>query len=242
MKRWALLAATLILVACSPKGTVIPADPTKWDTIQKQAQSLSQEDRRLLAAYMVRQSLAGAFSGGKPNIPAGTTIGKAITDQQKFEADATKAQLDEQITKAKAAAARAKAEAALNDAVILTVIGKTYIPKNIYAERFSDNVQFVIAVHNRTQKDISGIKGAIQFDDMFGSQIKSVNVSMDDAKIGAGKIYTTSNYSIELNQFNQDDSKLAGTDLAKMKVTFHPEMIIFADGTKMTVPTETETP
>jgi len=37
---------------------------------------------------------------------------------------------------------------------------------------------------------------------------------------------------IDVNQFDDADQKLAATDLSKLKATFAPEMIIFADGTK----------
>jgi len=118
MKRWWMVAAALLLVSCSPKGVVIPTDPAHWDQLSSSTKQLSTEDRRLLAGYLVRQSLAGAFSGGKPSVPPGTTIGQAIAEQKKFEADATQKQVADEILKAKAAAQLASAEAALNNAAL----------------------------------------------------------------------------------------------------------------------------
>jgi hypothetical protein len=233
------LALALVVAGCSPKSATIPQDPAQWDQLTEKAKQLNEEDRRLLAAYLLRQGIAGAFAGGNPSIPAGMTIGKAIAEQKKFEGEAAKAGAEEDLLKAKAAAARAKAEAELNNAVAVTITEKTFVPENIHAGRFSDEVRFVIAAHNKTQKDIAGVKGTFVFSDMFGSEIKRMGLSMDDG-VKAGKIFTTSNYRMDVNQFIDSDTKLAQTDLAKMKVTFHPEMIVFTDGSKMEVSATTE--
>lgn len=123
----------------------------------------------------------------------------------------------------------------------MSVVSKTFVPKNVNAEQFSDRVQFVIAVQNKTARDIAGVKGDIEFDDMFGTEIKSIEFSLDQS-VRAGQIATLSNYGMDLNQFEDSDNKLAQTDLGKMKVTFHPQMIVFSDGAKLVVPTETAGP
>ena len=236
MNRVALaIAAAIILAGCSPKGTVIPTDPSKWDQLSDKAKGLSDDDRRLLAAYLIRESVGAALTGGKPNIPPGTTIGQAIADQKDFVADQTKQAADADLLAAKAAAQRAAAEAALSKVALVTIISKTDRPADPQAGRFSENVGLVIAVQNKGAKDIAGIKGTFEFDDMFGTLLKQLSVSMDDP-IKAGQIFSTSNYSMDVNQFENADVRLAQTDLSKLKVTFHPDMIVFADGTQMAAP------
>ena len=233
MKRAILVVACVLsLAACSSKGTVIPQDPAKWNQLKDATKQLSDTDRRLFAIYMARVSVAGALAGGKPNIPAGMTIGQAIEDQKKFEADQAKSETDAAILRAKVAAQRAAAEAALNRVALITLVSKTYVPKDIYRERFNDNLAMVLAIKNNSAKDIAGIKGTLRFEDMFGAEIKTVSLSFDGG-VKAGQTVSTSDYSLELNQFEQSDTQVAQTDLAKMKVTFHPEMIVFADGSKM---------
>ncbi len=227
----------IVLAGCSPKGAVIPPDPANWGQLSEQTKGLSDSDRRLFTAYLMRQSVGAALAGGKPAIPPGTTIGQAISDQTKFEADQTKQQVDAAILSAKAAAQRAAAEAALGKVVLVTIVSKEFRPADPQAERFSSSLGLVIAVQNRGPKDIAGVKGSFQFDDMFGTAIKAINLSMDDP-IKAGQVFSTSAYSFELNQFESSDNQLAQTDLAKMKVVFHPEVIVFADGTKMAAPVD----
>ena len=235
MKKAAVLLVALLLTACGVKSTVIPSDPKQWDKLSDSAKHLSDEDRRLFSGYMARIALGSAFSNGKVSIPTGETIGKAIDEQRKFEADIKKQEAEADILKAKAAAERAAAEAALSNAALVTLVTKTYVPKDIYRERFSDRVSFVFAVQNRTAKDIAGIKGTLELDDMFGSVIKQINFSMDE-DVAAGQTRTISGYGMDLNQFEGSDTKLAQTDLLKMKTVFHPEMIVFKDGTNMTTP------
>lgn len=232
---FAVAVSALVLCSCSPKSEVIPTDPGQWEELGKKTKRLSEGDRQLLAGYLVRQSMAGAFSGGNPSIPPGTTVGKAISEQKKFLATAKTQEAEADMLKARAVAERAKAEAALNNAAIVTVVKKEFLPENYDVGRFSERVQFVIAIQNKTGKDIAGVKGGMQFNDMFGTEIKTVLLSIDDT-VKAGQMFTTSDYGLELNRFVDNDTRLAVTDLSKMKVTWHPEMVIFSDGTKMEAP------
>lgn len=224
----------LLLAGCSQKGTVIPSDPAKWDKISSAAKGLNDEDRRLLGGYMARQTLSAAF-GGKGGIPPGTTIGQAITDQKKFEADAKRQEAEADALKAKVLAQRAAAAAAIQGVATVTLVSKNFLPRDFERGRFDSLVSFVIAVQNKGAKDIDGIKGVMVFDDLFGTQIKRVSLSMD-TPVKGGTMISTDRYSIQVNQFDNDDTKIAMTDLAKMKVTFEPEMVVFADKTTMGVP------
>ncbi len=235
MKKWAIVLAALALSACGPKSTSIPSDPKEWDKLGDKAKQLNEEDRRYFAAYMARMAVGSVFTGGKVSIPAGETIGKAIEDQRKFEADAKKQEAEADMLKAKAAAERAAAEAELSKAALVTLVSKTFVPKDIYRSRYSDRVNIVLAVENHTAKDISGIKGTLEFHDQFGTLIKELGISMDE-DVAAGQSRTISGYGFDLNQFEDSDTKLAQVDQAKMKVVFHPDMIVFKDGTKMTTP------
>jgi len=83
----AIALAAAVLVSCSPKWALIPPDPHNWDQLANNVKRLSPDESRLFAAYMSRQVMAGAYPDGRPNMPAGTTIGDAINDERAFEAD-----------------------------------------------------------------------------------------------------------------------------------------------------------
>ena len=88
---------------------------------------------------------------------------------------------------------------------------------------------------NNSAQDIAGVKGIMQFHDMFDARIENIELSLDQA-ITAHSERTITGKGIEVNQFKDDDKKLAATDLAKMKVTFVPEMIVFKDGSSEKMP------
>ncbi|SMC20388.1 hypothetical protein SAMN02745857_00933 [Andreprevotia lacus DSM 23236] len=85
MKRILIAAATaLLLAACSnPHDVVIPKDMSQWDSTLKSAtEKLPDEEKKLLAGYLVRTKLAEAFSGKTSDDKV--TIGEAIEAQRKW--------------------------------------------------------------------------------------------------------------------------------------------------------------
>ncbi len=235
LNKYTALCFALFLAACSPKGEVIPPDPNQWGALGEKVKSLKEEDRRLLGAYLARKGVGAAFAGGKIDIPLGQTVGKAIAEQRSFEANQKKQEAEAQILAAKAAAQRAAAEAKLNSAALVSLVSKGVLPEDIYNGRYSARVTFVFAVQNRTEKDIVGIKGSIEFIDLFGTTIKKLNISMDE-DIKAGQTRTISGYGKDINEFIDEDVKLANTEQSKLKAVFHPNMIVFSDGTNISTP------
>jgi len=55
------------------------------DTIKSAIEKLTPDERELAFGYIMRQTVG---EKGGPGIPKGRTIGKAITEQQKFKDDA----------------------------------------------------------------------------------------------------------------------------------------------------------
>jgi hypothetical protein len=229
-----LLVLPLMLAACSrPKSLVIPTDSSKWSSLADQTKDLESEDKRLLGAYLVRAAAREALAH-EQGVPPGTTVGEAIYERD-FEAKQKVEEAQAEALKARALAEHNAAIAHMKHLVTFAMVSKTYVPKNIYAERFNDRVTFVIAIKNNSPKNIAGVKGVIVFQDMFGSPIKRMNLSLDESIPARGeKIFDR--YYMDVNQFESEDQKLAGTDLQKMKVIFEPEMIVFADGSKETAP------
>ncbi|MBA2935305.1 hypothetical protein HZF05_14550 [Sphingomonas sp. CGMCC 1.13654] len=239
MKRIAVVALLVLSLTagCSrPKSTVIPSDPQKWDQLADSVKKLSDDDRKEFTAYMMRVSMASAFSGNKAiAVPPGTTIGDAISDQKKWEADQQAEEAKANILKAKVAAERSAAMKKLSDTATVALADLTVLPKNYDAGRFSDRLSFIYAVDNHTGKAISGIKGTVVFKDQFGADIERMGLSMDE-DIAPNSSRAITGYGKDINQFEDNDTKLAVTPLSKMHVTFEPQMINFADGTSLTAP------
>ena len=232
------VAACLILGACSrSKDTVIPSDPSKWSEMSEKLKDLTPEERQELAAYLMRNTLGGLFTHGTVGITPGTTVGQAIEQQKDFEVKEKQEEAQAEALKARAQAERNAMIEKLNHLVTFAVVSKQYVPSNIYQERFSDRVDFVFAVKNNTDKDIAGVKGAVEFRDMFGSTIENMQISLD-RKVAANTEQSIDGYGKDINQFENSDQQLANTDLGKMKVKFVPEMIVFADGSSEKAPDE----
>ncbi|MDE2074217.1 MAG: hypothetical protein KGJ81_12320, partial [Alphaproteobacteria bacterium] len=173
MRHILLAAFAVALIACSPvKNTVIPTDPKKWDTeLFPKIKDLPDNDKQLLKAYLARAVIRSTLGNGLA-VPPDTTVADAIQDEQKFEAQQKAAEKEAEALKARALAVRAEALKKLNNAVTLVVASKIFVPKDVMAERFSDHVDFIFVVKNKTNKDIAGVKGTVEFDDMFGSLVE----------------------------------------------------------------------
>lgn len=233
MRRLTILVLSAALAACSgPKSTPIPTDPSKWDTLASSSKRLSDDDRRLLATYLMRMGVGAAFGNSKVSVPPGTTIGDAIDAQSKFEADQKEAEVQAAAVKSKADAQLAQRAARLKQAATVVLTNLSVLSKNYDAGRYSDRLALTFAIMNRTGKAISGVKGVTVFDDQFGAEISRMSLSMDE-DVAPNSTRTIEGYGKDINQFEADDQKLATTPFSKIKATFIPEMIVFADGSKL---------
>ncbi|HKU54019.1 MAG TPA: hypothetical protein VJP60_01540 [Rhizomicrobium sp.] len=224
----------VMLVGCSKaKNTVIPQDPKKWDSIAEQIKSLDDEEKRLATAYLMRMGVAAAF-GGSP-IPAGTTVGDAIKQEKDFEAKNKAEEAAAQALKAQAQAAQAAAIAKMSHLVTFASLSIRILPKDIEAGRFSPQISVPFVIKNNTEKEISGVKGTIVLEDLFGAPLQKLQIAADHS-IPAGAQVTMPNYVWDLNQFQDADQHLMSVDLNKIKALFQPAMIVFADGTKEVAP------
>lgn len=240
---WIILLCSITLAACDgPKGTLIPRDIDKIDTIKPALEKLTPEERDLAAGYIVRHAIGAKMSGlfgGKEGggIPEGMTLGKAIDEQRKFKAEVAIEEAKQAALKVKLKAEREVAMKAMREAITVTLVSKALKPEYGYSGRVMDE-DFVatFGYKNNTAKDISGVKGRISIVDLFGDEISAFGISNDDT-ISAGKSITWSgSRSTRYSLGDNKDRKLAGLDDDKFKIIWEPETIVFTDGTKLTAP------
>lgn len=232
MTKWFAIAVPLALaLAChNAKNTVIPQDAAALDGIQPAMEKLGREDRELLDRYLSRHSgLAG------PKIPEGTTIGGAIADQKKHE--------EGQRQSAEAEGGNASLEAreaamkALRQAVAVNLVSKKIVTKRGPWGSVDEYLETAWKYQNNTGKDMAGFKGTIRVIDAFGKEIASYTKRHEET-LAAGKTVESS----ETGSFNSwnwgEPDKLRrfavmGED--QYKVFWEPSMVIFADGSKLTI-------
>jgi hypothetical protein len=108
----------------------------------------------------------------------------------------------------------------------------TVLPKSYDVGRFNGRLSLLLPVHNHTSKAVSGVRGHLVFKDQFSRDITGISLPLDE-DIPPSSTRSISEYGKDINPCEDSDTKLAVTPLSKMKVTFEPEMVVFADETKM---------
>jgi len=229
-----LLIVIAALSGCSkPTDAVIPSDMAAWDKeLAPELKKLPDSDREKVAAYLMRAKLGEVF-GGK-GVPPGTTIGQALDGQKKFEAEQAAKHAEEEALKKKLEQERATAMEQLNKAVTVTLLSKSELPKNFSAGRYSEYQQFRIGVQNNSEKTMMGVSGEIKFIDVFDKVVGAVNFRISE-NIEPGK---SANWTggRDYNQFLDAHRAVWNLEEGKYTTRFEPEMVVFKDGTKLTVP------
>ncbi len=245
MARFAIIILCCILAACSnAKNTPIPQDLEKMDSIKPAMEKLTSEERELATAYIMRHTIGSVFSkafGGKDTggVPEGMTLGKAIEEQRSYIAEKRAEETKQAELKA---ALNAKREAVLKpmrEAVTVTLVSKGLKPEHGYSGIVTDeNLVVIFGYKNNTSKDISGVKGYISVQDLFGDEISGFAIS-NDTTIPAGKSITwTGSRSVKYAFGDNKDRKLAELEDSKFKVLWTPKIIVFSDGTTLEVPAD----
>lgn len=231
----ASLAALVLLAACSkPTDTIIPSDTSKWDTdLAPMINKLSEEDKKLVAGYLMRSKLGAALGGNKEGIPIGTTVGAAIEQQKAWIAQVAKQEAEAKALKEKMLKEQAEAQAAIDNAVTVTLISKKELPRNYDARRYSEQQEFNIGVKNKTAKEISGVSGVLDFIDIFDKTVGAVSFSISE-KIAPGGEANWSGIR-DYNQFMPEHKAVWNLEEGKYKTQFRARAIIFADGSKLKV-------
>lgn len=230
----AALAATALLCACSkPTDTIIPSDMSSWDKeLAPQLQKLSDADREKVGAFLMRAKFGEAF-GGK-GLPPGTTIGQALEQQKKWESEQAAKRAEEEALKKKLEQERATTLQQLNKAVTVTLLAKRELPKNFEANRYSEYQEFRIGVQNNSDKPVAGVSGEIKFIDVFDKEVGAVNFRISE-NIEPGKSATWVG-GRDYNQFIDAHRAVWNLEEGKYTTKFVPDMVVFQDGTKLTVP------
>lgn len=238
--RMLTLLTCLTLSGCpDPHEYGVPAESKAWKEdpdFKAAVDKLPDEEKKLLAGYLLRAGMAEAFGQTPPEV----TIGEAIDKQREFLAQREveeEREAEEQAAREALAAEveqeRQAAIAAMNEALTVAVSKLEFVPSNARAGRYSDGFAVSVGLKNNTEKDMSGVKGTVVFADMFGDEIKRVTLSVDEA-IGAGQRLRWDG-TLDYNQFMNQDVKLRTTALDKMKISWEPDVYLFADGSSLSI-------
>lgn len=230
------LVLSLSIFGCGkdPRSTQIPRDKSEWKTdpaLNEAITQLSQEEQDLLKGYMFNSIMAETF--GANGMPDEQTIGGAIDAQRALVEKKDQEKKVEAVKKEQAQRAKEDAIANMNNAVEAVLLTLKFNPADAHAQRYSGSFDIAVGFKNKTDKEISGVKGVITFKDMFDEPIKMVRLSNDQPIPANGKALYRG--SIDYNQFMDEDKKLRSLDAKKVKFEWAPEVYIFNDGSKLEV-------
>lgn len=236
-----------VLVACSnPKNTEVPQDLSQVDTIKPVIEKLSPEERELVGGYIMRHTVGAKMEGllgGKegPGIPPGMTLGKAIDEQRKFLSDRKAEEHRQAELKAQLEAKREAAIKPMREAVTVTLVSKSIEEEHGMSGMVLDEtLSVVFGYKNNTAKDIAGVKGYVSVRDLFGDEISGFAISNDDTIPAGQSITWAGSRSVKYAIGDNKDRKLADLDESKYKVMWEPQVIVFADGSKLELPNDSE--
>ncbi len=115
--------------------------------------------------------------------------------------------------------------------VTVAVIDKVNTPKNTDKWIFSSYSTFHFSITNHTEKDIKGIQGVLDIQDMFGETILRVKCDLTSDVVKAGETVMNKDLSLEINEFINDDVKVYNTEYENLIFIYDINQILFTDGT-----------
>jgi len=209
-----LLTMSLLMVACSgPLDKKYNENTFAVDGKEiKESGKISEEDVQVMAGWIVRAKLKGESLDGK-------TYREILEEAKDFQKEqenlAERAKLEEQEKRER-----------LGSALTVALYDKGYQEYD-----YQEYLTYSFAFENKSQKEIRAFKGSVAINDLFDSEIKSINLTIDDP-IKAGEIFKGT-YTTEYNQFMDEDSRLKNKDMEDLKIVWTPEKIIFSDGSTL---------
>lgn len=239
------LAVVLVasLLGCS-KGidTVIPADVSTWEKeLAPIISKLSEEERGLFSAYVLRAKMSSALTNGAVDIPFGTTIGQAIQMERERAAKETeedaKRKLKEkeaQDLKSQRQAQRAEMEKNIHEAVSVTLMEKDGIPASPSTGVFRPSQRFHIKISNTSKFDISGVSGELRFIDLFGKDVGSVSFRIAESVAPGEEVLWSG--ARDYNEFNSEQKAVWLLDKGEFTTEFKPDTVVFSNGLKFEMP------
>lgn len=208
----AILSTALLLSGCSdPMNAKLPQNANEFKDFQSKIDGLEGEDKRLISDFVGENALAMSVG----NVPSDMTVGDAIAMQKEQE---NKEQAEKE--------AKQSAIKAMND-----VINVEYVHHDKFERLGHSAYQFTVELTNKQAKPIIGIKGRLIFKDLFGEDVGNVGVeyktNLEKGEPNYAETATVP-FIIQGDTFKDSDYK-------PENVRFEPEVIVFADKTKLSI-------
>jgi hypothetical protein len=226
------LAGTLLLVACnSVANEPLPAAPND-PGFAKIGEKLNDEEKKLLAGYLIRREMAKSF-GNQQLADGVTTIGGALDAQRKFIDSLTESQQKAEALKIEVEQKRKAVADQIAKTVTVAFVDAEFVPSSFEQGRYDDYEKLSFAVHNGGRKAIKALKGQAVFIDTFGDVFVTVPMQFEE-RVAAGEKKEIE-LGMEINKFMDEHKKVMSLDRTK-KFRFEPDQIVYEDGSTLKAP------
>lgn len=232
-----LSLVSIVMISCNnPRSAEIPVDTESWKSdvkFTKSLEKLTDDDKSVLMAYLMRISMGKVF-GQSEGLKKGMTIGDAIKAEKDFQAEQVKEEAKSKALAAELQKQQAELVKHMNDAITTSLVDIKLRESDWESGRYTDDFLIQIGFKNNTPNAVTGISGTMVFGDIFGNELKRVGIAYDDGLDANATITYTC--SVEYNQFIDDDTRLAQTNLEKLKYRWEPSVYMFEDGSELRMP------
>ena len=231
---------TTNVVCAGLLGVALSGCRSREDAFRATRVAVARLDSVLAAADSVRLPLAQARallgvvaeSGFAVKLPHDTmTIAEILVWARAEQARRQVADL------AAAAAERARRDSVrklLDPLLTVTVVKKTYLPRNPDAEQYEDYISLGFAYQNKGAKAIRAFQGDATFLDTFGDSIYSAHLKVD-LPLVPGQTRREPARIVRVNPFRLAHQRLRDTPLDKMKLAWETSDVVFADGSRLSL-------
>ena len=222
----------LFLAACSDPKSIVLNNKEDVELHSSELKTLNDEDKQLLASYIIRVEMSRIMPGLSNNDGYGVTVGEAIERQKRFITEQEKAEAERKNAEQKAQQEYTQKETLMNAAAPFVFVSH----EKRVDEYDSITAEVVFTVTNKSDKDIIGTKGTAIFYDKFGDELYRTNLKLDFSDIGGvlpiGRDYTFDG-STPINRFMDNAMKFASTPTSELTFKYQPEVVLFKDGTSI---------
>jgi hypothetical protein len=132
---------------------------------------------------------------------------------------------------AETAAARARRDSVrreLDSMLVVSVVNKSFLPKDPEQERYEDYISLAFAYRNKGTRTIAAFQGDVTFFDTFGDTIYSAHLKVD-GPLRPGRTLREPERIVRYDPFRTAHQRLRNTPLSRMKVVWQSTDGIFAE-------------
>ena len=182
-KKYSFITALLIFSGCiflnscsqNVKNTKL-TDENMEKELQtiKDSKQLTDDEMRMLAAYLVRSKLASAF--GSAGLSKDKSVGEMIEEERKFEDEQKAKEAEEKRLAEEAAKEEAQLADELRKTILVSVYKKSFSPSDWQNGTYEDYILLGFVFKNQSSKNIRGFTGTVLFNDIFDKEIARTSI------------------------------------------------------------------